>query len=45
LRREGKYLLLTLDDIDYFIRRSEEEREDGVVYDLTRLNEMFMDEY
>ena len=46
LRDEGKYLLLTLDDADYLIRRSKEEREEGgVVFDLTRLNEMFLGEF
>jgi len=46
LRSEGKYLLLTLDDVDYLIRRSKESKEEGgVVFDLTRLNEMFLGEY
>ena len=46
LRREGKFLLLTLDDVDYLIRRSKEEKEEGgIIFDLTRLNEMFFGEY
>jgi cell division control protein 6 len=46
LRNEGEYLLLTLDDVDYLIRRSKEEKEEGgVVFDLTRLNEMFLGEF
>jgi len=41
LRREERYLLLALDDVDYLIRKSkEDEEEGGVVYDLTRINEM-----
>jgi len=46
LRHEGKYLLLTLDDVDYLVRRSKEKRDEGgVVFDLTRLNEMFLGEF
>jgi len=46
LREEGEYLLLTLDDVDYLVRRSKEEKEEGgVIFDLTRLNEMFLGEY
>lgn len=46
LRSEGRYLLLALDDVDYLVRRSkEEEREGGVVYDLTRLSELYLGEY
>jgi cell division control protein 6 len=46
LKSEGKYLLLTLDDVDYLIRTSKERRgEGGVVFDLTRLNEMFLGEH
>jgi cell division control protein 6 len=46
LRHEGKFLLLTLDDVDYLIRMSKEKREEGgVVFDLTRLNEMFLGEF
>ena len=45
LRNEGMYLLLVLDDVDYLIRRQKgEEPEGGVVYDLTRLNEMHLGE-
>lgn len=46
LRESGQYLLLALDDVDYLIRRTKtEEPEGGVVYDLTRLNEMHLGEY
>jgi len=46
LRTTPKYLLLTLDDVDYLIRMSKEKKEEGgVVFDLTRLNEMFLGEY
>jgi len=46
LRSAPKYLLLTLDDVDYLIRMSKEKKEEGgVVFDLTRLNEMFLGEY
>jgi cell division control protein 6 len=46
LWRRREYLLLALDDVDYLIRRSKaEEPEGGVVYDLTRLNEMHLGEY
>lgn len=46
LREEGEYLLLTLDDVDYLIRRSKEEKEEGgVIFDLTRLNEMYIGEF
>jgi cell division control protein 6 len=46
LRHSGEYLLLTLDDVDYLIRMSKEKKEEGgVVFDLTRLNEMFLGEY
>ena len=42
LRAEGVYLLVALDDVDYLIRRQKRvEPEGGVVYDLTRLNEMY----
>lgn len=42
LRRSGEYLLLAVDDVDYLIRVLRERRgESGVVFDLTRLNEMF----
>jgi cell division control protein 6 len=37
LRNEGKYLLISVDDIDYFCKRSKEH----LVYDLTRLNELY----
>jgi len=46
IKREGKFLLLALDDVDYLIRRSKEKvAEGGVVFDLTRLNEMYLGEY
>ena len=46
LRGEDEYLLLTLDDVDYLIRRSKDEKEEGgIIFDLTRLNEMFLGEY
>lgn len=46
LRRERKFLLLALDDVDYLVRRSKEKAEEGgVVFDLTRLNEMYMGDY
>jgi Cdc6-like AAA superfamily ATPase len=35
LREERRYLLISVDDIDYFCKRSKEH----LVYDLTRLNE------
>ena len=42
LRRTGEYLLLAVDDVDYLVRILKEKRgEGGVVFDLTRLNEMF----
>ncbi|MFQ5710980.1 MAG: Cdc6/Cdc18 family protein [Candidatus Geothermarchaeales archaeon] len=37
LRSEGKYLLISLDEIDYFVKHSKE----SVVYDLTRVNELY----
>ena len=46
LRDKEEYLLLTLDDVDYLIRTSKEKKEEGgVVFDLTRLNEMFLGEF
>ena len=46
LRNTDRYLLLSLDDIDYLIRRLKgEEREGGIIYDLTRLNEIYLGEY
>ncbi len=36
LNSEGKYLLISFDEIDYFCKRSKEH----IVYDLTRLNEV-----
>ena len=36
LRRERKYLLISVDDVDYFCRRSKEH----LIYDLTRLSEL-----
>lgn len=42
LKRAGEYLLLAVDDADYLVRVLKERRgESGVVFDLTRLNEMF----
>ena len=41
LRGESAYLLAALDDVDYLIKKQKRvEPEGGVVYDLTRLNEM-----
>lgn len=37
LRQKGRHVLISLDEIDYFLRRAGE----GVVYDLTRLNELY----
>ncbi|MGD0330415.1 MAG: AAA family ATPase [Nitrososphaeria archaeon] len=37
LRERKRYLLISLDEIDYFIRST---KDTGVVYDLTRLNEI-----
>jgi cell division control protein 6 len=37
LHETGRRLLLTVDEIDYYVRRFGEE---GIVYDLTRLNEL-----
>ncbi len=37
LRREKRYLLLILDEIDYHVKRTK----DHILYDLTRLNEFF----
>jgi cell division control protein 6 len=37
LQREQKYILLTIDEIDYFVKRFKKQ---GIVYDLTRLNEL-----
>ena len=46
LKKADRYLLLSLDDVDYLIRRLKgEEREGGVIYDLTRLNEIYLGEY
>jgi cell division control protein 6 len=46
MRNAGEYMLLTLDDVDYFIRTLKEKREEsGVIFDLTRLNEMHLGEY
>jgi len=45
LRRTGEYALLAVDDVDYLLRVLKEKRgESGVVFDLTRLNEMFLGE-
>ena len=40
LRLEGKYVIMTFDEVDHFIKRSNEH----VVYDLTRLNEVSLGE-
>ncbi len=46
LKVEGRYLFLALDDVDYLVRRSkEEDREGGVIYDLTRISELQLGEY
>ncbi len=37
LQEKRRFILLTVDEIDYFVRHFEKE---GVVYDLTRLNEL-----
>lgn len=37
LQEKKRFILLTIDEIDYFVRRFEKE---GIVYDLTRLNEL-----
>lgn len=45
LKRTGEYLLLAVDDADYLVRVLKEKRgESGVIFDLTRLNEMFLGE-
>jgi len=45
LRRAGEYMLLVVDDVDYLVRTLKEKRgEGGVIFDLTRLNEMFLGE-
>jgi len=36
LKREGRYAIITFDEVDYFLKRCREH----VVYDLTRLNEV-----
>ncbi|MEM3018690.1 MAG: AAA family ATPase [Candidatus Bathyarchaeia archaeon] len=41
LQDTGRRLLLTIDEIDYYVRRFGEE---GIVYDLTRLNELTLPE-
>jgi cell division control protein 6 len=37
LQEERRFILLTIDEIDYFVRHFKKE---GIVYDLTRLNEL-----
>lgn len=37
LRSERKYIFISMDEIDYFVKHSKE----SVVYDLTRLNELY----
>lgn len=45
LKRAGEYMLLAVDDVDYLLRVLKEKRgESGVIFDLTRLNEMFLGE-
>jgi len=45
LRRTGEYMLLAIDDVDYLVRTLKEKRgEGGVIFDLTRLNEMYLGE-
>jgi cell division control protein 6 len=45
LRRTGEYMLLAVDDVDYLVRTLKEKRgEGGVIFDLTRLNEMYLGE-
>ena len=45
LRKSGEYMLLIVDDVDYLVRALREKRgEGGVVFDLTRLNEMHLGE-
>lgn len=47
LRHKEQYLLIALDDVDYLVKRMKEEenKEGGVIYDLTRLNEIFHGEF
>ena len=45
LKRSGEYMLLAVDDVDYLLRALKEKRgESGIIFDLTRLNEMFLGE-
>ena len=45
LKRTGIYMLLVVDDVDYLVRALREKRgETGVIFDLTRLNEMHLGE-
>ena len=45
LRRADEYMLLVVDDVDYLVRALREKRgEGGVIFDLTRLNEMYLGE-
>ena len=46
LRNSGEFLFLVLDDVDYLVRKTKEKEGDegGVIFDLTRLNEMFLGE-
>ena len=45
LRKEGRYLVILLDDVDYLVHRGKEEQpEGGVVYDMTRLDEIQLGE-
>lgn len=46
LRKSGDYMLLVVDDVDYLVRTLKEKRDEGgVIFDLTRLNEMYLGEY
>lgn len=41
LKNENKYVLITLDEIDYLIKKEKEKGEEStVVYDLTRIYEV-----
>ena len=47
LQNSGEFLFLILDDVDYLVRKSKEKEgeEGGIIFDLTRLNEIFLGEY
>jgi len=40
LQKEKKYLIITLDEIDYYLRIANQQ----IIYDLTRLNELYPDQ-